>query len=161
MGGQELVATRKNVFSWDFAVTDGSAAVAEISLSWLRGKGTLTVEGRNYPVHREGLIGGAFCLEGDDAVMARAERSSPFSRSFEIQHQDRHYLLKRKSLLGRKYLLTAGNDEVGSITVEGIPSHRLRGVFPEELPLPVRVFILWLVALFRKRASRRAHSAGG
>ncbi len=162
MGGKTLVAMRKNLFSWNFTVMDGSAAVAEINMSWWRDKGALTVERRDYPIHREGLVGGAFILEGDDAVMARAEKPNPFSRSFEIQHGDRHYVLKRKRLVFcRTYVLLAGDSEVGSIAAQGIPSRRLRAVFPEELPLPVSVFILWLVILQRKRAAKAAGHGGG
>lgn len=155
MAGQTLVAVRKNLFSWNCAVMDGSAAVAEINMSWWSEKGAMTVEGREYPIHREGLVGGAFLLEGDDAVIARAEKVSTLSRSFEIVFNDRTYLLKRKSLIGRKYALVVGDAEVGSIAPMGIPTFRIKAVLPEELPLPVKVFLLWLVVLQRKRAARR------
>lgn len=161
MSDKALHALRKSIFSWDFTVMDGPAAVADISLAWWREKGALTVEGREYPVHREGLVGGAFILEGTDAVLARAVKSNFFSRSYEVEHGDRHYVLKRKRFfLSRNYLLFAGDSEVGSIVFEGIPSRSLRAVLPGELPLPVKVFIIWLVILLRKRAAQAAASGG-
>ncbi len=155
MAGQTLVAVRKNLLSWNYTVMDGSAAVAEINMAWWSQKGAMTVEGREYPIHREGLVGGAFVLEGDDAIMVRAEKVSPLSRSFEIVFHDRTYLLKRKTLISRKYLLVVGDSEVGSIAPVGIPCFRIRADLPEELPLPVKVFLLWLVVLQRKRAAKR------
>ncbi len=155
MGGQTLVAVRKNLLSWSYTVMDGLTAVAEINLSWWSNKSALAIEGREYPLHREGVVGGDFILEGDDAVMARAAKLSPFSRSFEVILRDRSYVLKRMNLFSRKYLIMFGDREVGSIAPEGIPSLRLKAVFPEELSLPVKVFMFWLVALQRKRAAKR------
>ncbi len=160
MSDRTLCAFRKGLFSWDFTVMDGRAAVADINMAWWHKRGALTVEGREYPLHREGLVGGAFILEGTDAVLAKAEKSNIFSRSYELEYGDRHYILKRKLFFGRKYLMVAGDSEVGSITFEGIPSRRLKAVLPEELPLPVMIFIIWLAILQRRRAAK-AHSAGG
>ena len=155
------MAFRKGLLSWNFTVMDGQEAVAEIDMSWWHERGALAVQGRDYPIHREGLVGGAFFLEGDDAVMARAGKLSVLSRSLEIEHRDRHYVLKRKrAFFNRRFVLMAGDVEVGSVAVEGIPSRRLRAVLPEDLPLPVRVFIIWLVALMRKRAAKAAASSG-
>ncbi len=160
MSARTLVAQRKSLFSWDFTVMDGPAAVAEIDMSWWRDKGTLTVERREYPLHREGLIGGAFVLEGDDAVLARAERLHVLSRTYEIEHHDRHWLLKPRGLLSRHFVLLAGDAEVGSIMVEGVPSRRLRADLPEEMPLPVMTFVIWLVVLVRKRRAKAASHGG-
>ena len=50
---------------------------------------------------------------------------------------------------------------VGTIRRETWTSRKARVELPDELPLPVRVFVLWLVLLMWKRESDAAASSGG
>ena len=156
-----LKAIPKRWFSWDFTVMEGSQPVADIDVSWWREKGLLTVHGIDYMVYREGLMSGAFILELDGTVLARAEKPSAFHRAFLIEHAGKQYTLRAKSAFRRAFLLLDGSREIGSLSPEGIFTRRATVEFPEELPLPVKVFIMWLAVILWKRDSDSAAGAAG
>ncbi len=152
-----LRAIPKGWFSWDFTVVDEeSGPVAEIDVSTWREKGLLTVDGVGYEVFREGLMSGAFLLKQGDSLLARAEKPSAFRRTFLIDYSDRHYTLQARSFWRRELVLLDGSLEVGSLAPEGAFSRRMRVDLPEELPLPVEVFLVWLAVILWKRASEAA-----
>ena len=67
-------------YSWDVTVTDESRPVADITLSWWREKGALTIDDSNVPLSAEAPISGDFVLEHAGGVLARAEKPSVFRR---------------------------------------------------------------------------------
>jgi hypothetical protein len=156
-----LTAIPKHWFTWDFTVHEGSQAIAEIDVSWWREKGTLTIQGQDYRVYREGVMSGYFVLESAGSVLARAEKPSAFRRTFLVEHAGRQYTLQAKSAWRRAFVLLQGSEEVGGIAPLGIFSRRASVDFPESLPLPVRVFLLWLAVLLWKREADSAAASGG
>lgn len=151
-----LTAIPKRWFSWDFTVTEESQAVAEIDMSRWREKGVLTVRGVDYRVYREGMMSGDFILESAGAVIARADKPSAFHRSFTINFEGRRYTLEAKAVLRRTFLLLDGDREVGALSPEGLFTRRATVDLPQALPLPVRVFIVWLAVVLWKRDSDAA-----
>ena len=143
----------KSWFSWDFAALEASQPVAEIDISWWREKGVLTVQGASYPVYREGLASGDFLLESAGSVLARAQKPSAFRRSFLVEHAGKQYTLRAKSAFRRAFILLDGSEEVGSVCPEGIFTRRSKVDLPESLPLPVKIFIVWLTVILWKRDS--------
>jgi hypothetical protein len=150
----------KHWFSWDFTVDDGQRAVADIDVSWWRERGTLSVAGRTYPVYREGLMSGDFILESDGVVLARAAKPSAFRRAFELNHDGRTYILRARSAFRRAFVLEHGSREVGSVVPQGLMRRWATAELPDTLPLPVKVFALWLTILIWKRESDSAAAAG-
>ena len=138
-------------YSWDVTVTDASRTVADIALSWWREKGALTIDGATYGVYREGLISGDFVLEHAGRVLARAEKPSVFRREFVIRHAGREYTLRRRSIFRRAFVLLAGSRHVGSIAPSGAFTRKAAADLPHELPLPVRMFIVWLTVISWRR----------
>ena len=156
-----LRAIPKGWFSWDFTVMEGSRPVADIDISWWREKGVLTVEGKSYKVYREGLMSGAFILESGGSVLARAEKPSAFLRHFEIDHDGRRYTLRAKHAWGRAFELLDGLTRIGSLHPDGLFTRRVIVDLPEDLPMPVRVFIIWLTVILWKRASDSSTASAG
>jgi len=146
-----LTAIPKHWLSWDFTVLQGSEPVAAIDVSWWRENGELTVAGSRYRVRREGLMSGAFILESAGSVLARAEKTGVFVRSFAIEHAGRHYQLRARSAFGRKFAFGDGSQVTGSISPVGLFAHRARADLPAHLPLAVQIFILWLAIILWKR----------
>jgi hypothetical protein len=148
-----LTATPVRWFSWDFVITEGTQTIAAIDVSWWREAGELAVQGRSYRVYRERLMSGAFILASAGSVLARAEKPSAFRRAFIIEHAGRRYTLRARSPFQRAFELLDGSRLVGAISPEGIFTRRARVDLPEDLPLAMRVFILWLaVVLWRRDA---------
>lgn len=146
-----LKAIPKHWFSWDFRVMDGTRQVADMDLSFWRRKELLSIEGTPYKVFREGLVSGAYILETGGAVAARAEKPNALRRSFLIEHEGRQLTLQARSVVGRAFALYDGQNEIGSVTPDWFFTRRATALLPEALPLPLRIFILWLVIILWRR----------
>jgi hypothetical protein len=153
-----LQAVPTHWFSWDFTVTQGSEVVADIDISWWREKGVLTIGGKSYRVYREGLARGDFVLESPDMIVARARKPSAFRRAFIVQHGGRQYTLRANWPFRRDFRLLDGETEIGSISPEGFLTRRAAVVMPQDMPLPVQVFAVWLAIILWKRDASAAAS---
>lgn len=120
MSSNTLNIVPQGWFSWDFTIMAESEVVAEVDISWWREKGELTVQGDVYKVYREGLMSGAFVLESGGVMIARAEKPNFILRSYDIEHEGKHYTLQASSAFRRQFVLLDGDREVGSIEPEGI-----------------------------------------
>jgi hypothetical protein len=149
-----LQAIPRHWYSWRYDLVEGTTHLAEVCVSSWRAAGQITVGQNTFKVSRQGMFRGAFLLESSDgSILARAEKPSVFRRSFDIQHQGRHYILKTGSMFGRRLVLLDGMIEVGSLTARSILSRRAEVNLPEDLPAPVKAFVVWLSVLLWKRAS--------
>jgi hypothetical protein len=158
---EELAARPKSRFSWDFEVLDGSRVVADIDMTFWRRKGTLTVEGAPFRAYREGLMSGPFLLEDPaGTVVARAEKPNALFRSFDLEHAGRRLNLRAHTAFGRAFVLEEGGRPVGTIAPDRFWTRRTTARLPDDLPLPVRAFILWLVfVLWRREADSGSTAA--
>jgi hypothetical protein len=148
-----LYAIPKRWFSWNFYVCDGARQVAEIDVAWWREKGLLTLEGISYQVYREKMMSGAFILKTAGEVVARAEKPDALLRRLLVDYGGRQFTLKAESAFGRGFILLEGQKGIGRVAPEGFFTRRAAASLPEELPLAVKIFILWLVIILWKRES--------
>ena len=156
-----LSAVPKHWFSWDFAIQDATRhPVAEVRLSSWRERGAVSVEGVEHRVSRHGVLRGAFVLEGGGSVLARAEKPSAFRREFQIEHDGKQYTLKARSIWRRERVLYDGDQEIGAVVPEGLFNRRARVELPDDLPLVLRLFVVWLTMLLWKRDSDAAAVSG-
>ena len=130
---------------------DESRPVADLDVSWWGEKGILTIEGTTYRVYREAPMSGDFILEQAGSVLARAEKPSLFLRRFLIRHAGREYTLQRKSVFRRSYVLLDGSREIGSLAPESLFTRKAAADLPLDLPLPVRMFVVWLTVILWRR----------
>ena len=138
-------------YSWDVTVSDESRPVAGIALSWWREKGVLTIEGATYRLYREAPMSGDFVLEHAGSLLARAEKPSVFRREFVIRYAGREYRLRPGSMFRRAYVLLSGSRQVGSIAPKSAFTRKAAADLPHDLPLPVRLFIVWLTVISWRR----------
>ena len=141
----------KHWYSCDVTVTDESRPVADIAMSWWREKGALTIDGATYRVYREAPMSSAFALEHAGSVLARAENPSLFRREFVIRHAGREYTLRPTSMFRRAFVLLDGSRQVGSIAPKSAFTRKAAADLPHDLPLPVRIFIVWLTVISWRR----------
>ena len=139
-----------------YRVLEGNTTIAIVNLSSFREAGDLETEGATYQVYREGLFSGAFLLEERGSVLARAEKPSALLRRFEVEYDGNEYLLEAESIMTRTFVLSAAGIQLGSIYAQHSLTRRSVVDLPEEIPLPVRLFIFWLVMILWKRASDAA-----
>jgi hypothetical protein len=155
-----LTATPRSWFSWDYAVSTPNDHLADIDISWWREKGTLTVDGQHYGVYRERPLSGKFILESHGAILASAEKPSSFRRRLLVEHAGRQYELKPRGMFSRTFELHSGPAVVGSLSAKGVFSRGMKVDLPATLPLPVRIFVVWLTVILWKRDAEAA-AAGG
>src|SRR5688572_18702723 len=146
-----LRAVPVSCFSCAFHGFDDDRQLAHIDVAWIRGAGTSLLEGASYKVARESLFGGAFVLEKDGQVVARATKPSVWRRMFEIEYGNKRYTLKTKSSFGRSFVLLDGEVTIGAMRPEHVFTRRSEADFPDSLPLPARIFMIWLTILLWKR----------
>lgn len=152
-----LTAIPRHWLSWDFTLVNEGKALAEIDTSSWREKGTLTVSNTVYRVYREGLFSGAFVLENNGTVLARAEKASALSRRLIIDVDGARFELRPRAMFSRGFQLLEGNEVVGTLSPGGFLGRRMKVELSESLPLPIRAFMVWLAVLLW----RRDVSAGG
>ena len=146
-------------YSWDFNVTEGERHLARVDVSGWREKGILTIDGMAYRVYREGVMHGDFLLERDGIVLARATKPSAFRNRLVIRHDGRTYELAKASLWRRRYVVRSGNAEIGSLSPTSAWRREAAVKLPEQWPLPLKVFVIWLVVILWNRESSAMGSA--
>jgi hypothetical protein len=145
-----LTLTPHNWFSWNFSLFDGDRALAEVKLSSWRERGTLMVEGVEYTVYRESFFGD-FLLQQSGSMLARAEKPSIFYRSFIIRYKEKSYTLQAESAFRRAFVLLDGDREVGSIVPKSAFTRNSVVTLPDEWPLPIKSFAIWLTIVHWRR----------
>jgi hypothetical protein len=154
-----LIATPKRWFSWDFEVHEGGGEpVGDVRVSAWRERGAVTVGGIEYPVTREGVVG-AFTLAGAGGVLARAMKPSALHRMFTLEHDGKEYVLKATSAWGRGFSLLDGEVHIGAVRPARLCGRQARADLPEDMPLEVRLFAIWLTLMLWKRQQQAANSS--
>ena len=144
-----LTLTPKRWYSWDFSVIDDARHLADLHLSNWRERGVLSIEGVDYSVFRESPLGD-FILQHAGSVLARATKPSAFQRSFVIKYKEKYYTLRAKSF-SRTFVLFDGSTQVGSLAPESCWTRRANATLPDDWPLPVKSFAMWLAIVHWKR----------
>jgi len=159
-----LRAVPNGWFSYDFTLFDRTGRpVARVDLANWREKAKLEVSGTPYEAHHKAWAS-EFVLEKDGQVLAVAEKPSTWKDRFFFEHGGNRYELKKESAWGRTFELTRdGVGSVGSVRPKGAFRREWTVDMPGELPLEVRVFLVWLAVLLWRRADSTAASgaAGG
>jgi len=151
-----LVAKPKAWWSWTFKVFDNGNQIAETSFACMREAGTLELADSTYRFYRQGAFRGLFIMERNGAVIAHAEKPSALVRSFNVQHGGKTYTLEAESAFRRKFVLREAGSTIGSIAPDRACYRDARVDLPVALPLPVRLFMLWLTLLLWKREADSA-----
>ncbi len=155
----DLEIVPRNLFSWSFDIMRNDMTVAQIlhTLS-LKESATLNLSGATYQAYREHFMGGDYLLEEDGQPIARAQKQGLFVNSFQIKYPDGTAILKKESAFGRSFLLIEGEREAGFIRPVGPFSRKADVSLPDEMPLPVQIFVIWLVLVTWKRQSDSSHA---
>lgn len=147
-----LYATARHKLSWDFVVFQDDIQVAAIDSAWLRERAVLTVGDDEYKASR---VADAFEVAQGKQVLVRAEESGFDASAFSVAYEEGVYQLQAKPGDEQVYQLAKkGGSVIGTFALEGIMMRKIEARLPDDLPLVMRVFLLWLVILTWKRASR-------
>ncbi len=148
----------RSIFSNHYEILEGRRVLTSVNIRWFREAGSFRLEGEDYSVGRRGLMSGNFFLESRAEVLASAEKPSAFFRRFLVAIGDDDYELAARSAFVRAFDLRREGRSVGSVEPTSIFTRSARVDLPD-LPLPVQVFLTWLVLVVWKR--QRSSSSGG
>jgi hypothetical protein len=143
----------KSWFSWNFDVLENGRLVAHLNNSAWAERGTISIDGSDYLVYRENPVSGYFILEKEGSLIARAKKPSAFRESFNIEYSGKSYTLRKESFMGRAFVLCEDDQKTGSLQTMGLFTRKATASLPEGMPMPIRVFIIWLTILLWKRES--------
>lgn len=143
-------------FSSSFQITRDGEEVGHLVLTRLRETATFTVNDVEFKFYREGLVSGDFVLDFQGSAIAVAQKPSAFRQRFTVSFKEHDYVLAAASAMGRAFVLRAGEEEVGHIRPFNMLSRKAEVDLPDEVPLPVQAFCLWLVLVLWQRAAAAA-----
>jgi hypothetical protein len=126
-----------------------------VSLKFWRERGAIACAEGSFTVWRQSGWG-AYVLDQGGAVIASAEKEGTFSRTFLIPSTAGPLTLKPRGIWQRAMVLHDGDAEIGWISPAGIWSRSARIDLPEQLPVAMRLFLLWLTLILWRRAASSA-----
>lgn len=100
---------------------------------------------------RDGWLSGDFYVEAPEGRLAAADKPSAFTRRFEIQAGEREFELAAVSPFTRSFELREWGRAVGSVRPVSIWTRSAEADLPENLRMPTRVFLIWLVKVMWRR----------
>jgi hypothetical protein len=121
-----------------------------LNLSGWSEKAEFEIKGGRYRLYREGFASGAFVLEENETVLARASKPSAFRARFELQFGRRAFTIRREGI-GGGFQVFEGNRQVGSIHRAGMLTRRTIIDLPADWPPAAQVFAFWLVLVIWNR----------
>lgn len=131
-----------------YTIFDNDLVVTEIPEQLVSDKsGTIVVEGRDFSFDSEGWWPKRYFLTGDDlAAAAKDTFSLGSSFSIMIKGVDQEFAFKPESPFRRKLVLYIGDQARGTLAPGGhFKEEMMIAELPSEMPLPVRIFLIWLV----------------
>lgn len=146
-----LEAIPLNWFSYDFLLKDQEETIANIDISLWREKGVIRIDHEEYRVNREGVLSSAFILWHDNEILARAEKPNALSRQIVIEYGEHKFTLSPRHVLSRSFVLIGQKGIVGNLSPRRLLSRRMNINFSDTLPMPVKMFVVWLTIILWRR----------
>ena len=150
----------KGVCSWDFLLA-GEGHQSTLEFNWSSEQGAIYADEVPFEVKKHGMLSGHWTLEHVGKVFSSAQKSTAFTRTFEIQKPGGFLVLRAESAFGRSFRLEHSGDVVATM----YPDHP----FTRRASIEIRTqkwdfetvsFSFWLVVLTWRRAAQSS-SAGG
>ncbi|MBC7789816.1 MAG: hypothetical protein H7Z74_07705 [Anaerolineae bacterium] len=151
-----LEAIPKNIFSTRFQFQQKNELLGELDNSIWREKARVELKDGTYVLYREGRFSGYFLIEHNGRLVARASKPSALRNTFEVEVAGRQLVLRQLSIWKRRFGLFNGDKQIGSIYPLRVVSRHAHIDVPADLPLPIQVFLFWLVFIVWKRQSQAA-----
>jgi hypothetical protein len=134
-----------------YAIARHGVQVADLRLSWLREAGEVVIDGVPYALGSAGLRARSFTLARGDEVVARARKPSALRNRIEVEHGGRSYELVKASLWRSDFAVRSEGQALGSIRRTSPFRRRAVVELPDDLDLPLQVFLAGLALLLWNR----------
>ncbi|MEM6326051.1 MAG: hypothetical protein AAF791_02940 [Bacteroidota bacterium] len=152
-----LTATPTGLLSKHFAFARDGRPLGTIRQSGVREKGEIVLDGVPYSFQNQ-LVGRDFLLESDGRVLARAKKRTlrrAFDVTLDLDGMPPRPLALEVSgavsfMKGGRYSLSEAGRPLGQIIKTPL-ARSARATFPDDLPEPVQVFLLWIALMMWRR----------
>lgn len=145
-----LTASPKGWPSTVYSLYEDNAEIGNLDLKTASHE--LLLQGSAYKLHRTGAIKGEYFMESGGKVIARARHAGLLSGTIVIEHNGKEYHLKGGGMFSGTFGLFEGGKRVGNLSVKG---KNFTADLPQDIPLPVRTFILWVMLLIGLAAAAK------
>jgi hypothetical protein len=143
-------------YSWDFIVKRNDRTVAVLDLASWRERAKIVIGDVTHRVFRERAMSGDFIIEAGGRELARASKPSAFRDTMIVHYDGRDYTLRKPSVWRRRFVLLDGERQIGSIAPESAWTRQATADLPQDWPVPIRAFVIWLVVILWKRDAESA-----
>jgi hypothetical protein len=143
-----------------YTLTRDGAEIGEIDCGGMGKPAALTTGGETYRPVSDSVVRQKFHLDAGGARLADAAPAGMTLRSFTVHAGAKTYTLKGGSWFSRNFVLTENDAEVGRIGRMGLFTARCRAELPDDMPLPVQGFLIWLALITWRRQTAVINVAG-
>jgi hypothetical protein len=134
-------------WSWSFTVTEGGRVLAEANVALLRSHAVFHVDGGRYEGIRPKLTRREYHLERMGEVLLRARKQGVLRVAYEFSWGGRRLRLHRAGVVRRAFDLVEGDAVLGQIRPDHLFTRKATADLPVDIPVEIRVFLIWLVML--------------
>jgi hypothetical protein len=143
----------QGICSWNFFL-DGDGHHASLVFHWAGEQGAITADGRPFEVRKHGVFSGHWTLDQGGASVASAQKSSAFTRTFEIHSAEDTLVLSAESALGRGFRVERSGETIATIRPDHAFTRRATiETLAQKWDFPTACFAFWLVVLIWRRAA--------
>lgn len=151
-----LRLTPAHVFS-DNASVKGPGFSVRLEFARMSEQGAVIANGTRFKVRKHGVTSGRWTLEAGGEVVATAQKSTPFHRTFRIEGTMGAQVLRAKSAVGRAMLVEADGRVVLRLAPNNAFTRKARvDLCGVEWDAASVGFVCWLTLLTWRRASSSA-----
>lgn len=146
--------TPTSICSWDFTL-DGEGHQGRVEIDWLKEQGEISADGIRFEVQNQGMLRGLWTLNHDGEEVASAQKSSAFTRTFQLQVPDGELMLQAESVFGQSFYLERSGNMIA--TIRPIHAFTRRSTIELLYPdwdWPIVYFSFWLVVVMWRRNSQ-------
>ncbi len=156
-----FTARPRGLFTSGWEVREGDALRAVVHLSSWRERARLELvdDAETLEMSREGVASGAFRLLRDGQPIVQARKPSAWRSAFVIEMEGATLHLRPDSCFHSGFTLYAGAQAVGRIQRTGTFRRSATIDLPTDWPLPLRMFVFWLVLVIWSRDASAAASS--
>ena len=143
----------KGICSWNFFL-DGEDHHAYLEFNWFGEQGTITADDTSFEVRKHGIWSGHWTLDLDGGSVASAQKSSAFTRTFEIKNAEGTLLLCAKSWGSFHFRFERSGEVMATISRDHALTRRATiETLAEKWDFPTICFAFWLVVLTWRRSA--------
>jgi hypothetical protein len=151
----------KGLLMRQYTLRRDGAEVGRIDFGGIRQPASIVIGGATFHPARDGVLRATFHLENNGTRLASAAPAGASYRRFTVQAGARTYVLAVTSWSGRSFTLSENNAAVGTIARTGIFRTKSTADLPDDLPLEVGAFLIWLVLItWRRQATTNVIISG-